>query len=43
MAHNYIRQVNGLKLADIMFLLLCICAHGEKSLVTTSLVFTVKM
>ena len=25
----YIRQVNGLKLADVMFSVLCVCAHGE--------------
>ena len=24
----YIRQVNGMKLADIMFSLLCVCAHS---------------
>jgi len=24
----YIRQVNGVKLADIMFSLLCVCAHS---------------
>jgi len=25
---NYIRQVNGVKLAEIMFSLLCVCAHS---------------
>jgi len=26
---NYIRQVNGVKLADIMFSLLCVCARAR--------------
>ena len=41
---NYIRQVNRVKLADIMFSLLCVSVRTAKmQFVTTSLVFAVKM
>jgi len=27
--HSYIRQVNGVKLAEVMFSLLCVCARAH--------------